>query len=48
VSSEEEHEAREAAALRRNRQANRRVLVVVGLVTLAVIGWNLYVQLVAR
>ena len=44
----EQEEATEAAADRRDRQSNRRMLVIVGLVTLAVIGWNLYVQLVGR
>ena len=46
MSSEEQHEEIEAAALRRNRQSNRRVLIIIGLMTLLVIGWNLYAQLV--
>jgi len=48
MSSDERHKEIEAAALRRNRQSNRRVLIIVGLMTLVVIGWNLYAQLVPR
>ena len=45
---DEEPDAREATTLHRDRQSNRRVLAVVGLVTLVVIAWNLYVQVIAR
>ena len=48
MSSDEEHEANDSAELRRNQRSNRRALIIIGIVTTAVIGWNLYVQVVAR
>lgn len=48
MGAEEERETMEAEVLRRSRRSNRRVLVVVALVTLTVIGWNLYAQFVTR